>query len=221
MKTRKWFLCLSCLFLLISIANSQERLRTVDEEKYTKTGGPVRVSYGLDGKNFTDRNKTTAGADWWSKIKLNVTNTSEKTIVYCHLQLLIEKQGKMPNRNSVTLSFPQNTEPEFDVNGKPTGKYKVPVLKPGETIKLSVPQNQIDFLTGYFVEQQVDDIPSLELDVRYIYFEDGTRWILGRELKKDPFQDKWIPIDADSKKPPIHDRLSQWLRSVFLVSTAS
>lgn len=198
---RRTVLITCFLLLFFGTSSSQERTRVVDNERYKKSNEPLKVEYKLGNKPFLSGNNIKAGPDWLTDLKLQVRNISKKTIVYFHLQLVVEKQGTMPNKNAVTASFPGAPEPVFDGSGKPTGELRRPVLRSGELVIVSLPKNQVEFLLNDLRARGVYDLELISLDIRYVHFDDGTRWMLGREYRQDSVDpSKWVPVGVSSEK---------------------
>lgn len=221
MKTiHRYLACGSAVLLLTAVVLSQPKVRIIDNQSNKKPNEPISVTYHLGDQPFSSDNKTNAGSEWLRHLVLNVKNNSQKTIVYFYIQLLIEKQGTMPIKNAVALAFPNQSDPVLDAAGQPTGERKVPILKPGETVKIAVPKKQWRFLEDYLKEMGVVDLRSLSLDIRYVYYQDGTRWVLGKEVRQNPFTNKWVPIDADAQKPTFRKSFSSWLKTFVLVDAS-
>ncbi|MFM9905769.1 MAG: hypothetical protein ACKVQJ_14495 [Pyrinomonadaceae bacterium] len=225
MKITQKFIFISVVTLIItSFCYSQIKLRTVDQEKYKKTNEPILVSYELGAKPFLNDNKTTGGPDWLKDLSLNVKNASQKTITYFYIQLIVEKQGTMSNRNAITVSFPGQGEPVLDSFGRPTGKYKTSFLKPGENVRVKVSDNQLRSLSDDLRKQEITDIDSVSIDIRYVYYEDGSRWMLGHEVKPDPSrgnEDKWVLDSNEPKVLTLSQRFTTWLKSFTLIGNGS
>lgn len=217
----KFLICIGLVVLLAPSGYSQQKIRTVEQDKYKTKNTPITVSYELGDEPFLNGNKTAAGSDWLRKLALNVRNGSQKTITFFHIELVIEKRGKMENNQAIVVRFPESPEPILDSAGNPTGEFRRPLLMPGKSVKLKIGENQLQVLEILKI-QGVEDIDLVSIDIRYVYFEDGTRWMVGHEVRQDPNdKDNWIPVGVEPRKPSLSERFSRWLGSFALINEGS
>lgn len=211
---------LACLIVVLTnTAYGQQKVRRVNEELHKYKNQPIKVEYIIAGRPFVNRNETLAGADWLKDLELKVTNISGKTVVYAYLLLIIEKQANMPYRYAVSATFPSGPgEYLVDSSGNKTGEYRPQVLKPGETVNIKPPPNQLEIIETV-KKFGVSDIPEVSIDIHYVFFDDGTRWAFGTDYAPNPNdKGKFTPVRSHSVSSTIDQRISDFLTTVVGVS---
>ena len=179
-------LYIGVVLLLTSVGNSQDKLRTVEKGKYTYHNEPlVIVSRELGNRPFLNDTQVKGDQNWLKDLRLGIKNISKKTITYFDIELVIEKQGRLTSKVSISLEFGRS-EPILDATGKSTGEYRRKVLNPGEIVKVSVSDNKVLFWGKYLKENEAADFDSVSVDIREVDYDDGTGWTLGDETREDP-----------------------------------
>lgn len=211
---------LAALAFFAVVVFPQDKLRKIDEDRYRYKNTPISVTYELGDQPFAFRNETTANSEWLRELNLNVTNISEKTIKSFTIQLIIERQGSMQYQAAMPIRFPLDGEPLLDALGKPTGRYKTHILKPGDSVKLRGPDsvNRHSILETLKNRDGIRDISTVFLDIRYVYFEDGTNWSLGIDFVPDPnAPGRYIRKNqtTTTRQPPVTQRSYTWLPSLL------
>ena len=206
------------MLLLVSFGTGQEKMRTIEHSKYKSKNEPITIGYEIGDKQFL-RGVQVGSPDWLKELTLNIKNTSKKTITYFQIELVVEKQGEMPVNWSFVVRFPESSQPVLDAAGKLTGESRLPTLSPGETVRMMISENQLRGLDE-LKKQGVNDIETVSIDIRYVYYDDDTGWSLGHEVKRDPNNtNRWIPADGGLPKPAMIHRFATRLGS-FLGNTA-
>jgi hypothetical protein len=189
------------ILFFVSVALAQQKTRKVDEEKYKKANEPLSVTYLLGEKPFLNRNETLASEDWLSNLTLEVKNISSKPITFFYIQLIVERQGTMEFRNAIVVSFPSGAiTSTMDHADRPTSESKRQILRPGDTVQVRPLSNQFRILED-LKKHNVPEINSVSLDIRYVYYEDGSKWGVGIDVPKD--KDHFIPDAAGVSVPKL------------------
>ena len=191
------------LFLLaVSLCPAQEKIRTLEHGRYRQydvaTEPFAIVGRQLGDKPFINERQVAGNSDWLSKLILSVKNTSGKSIIAGEINLIIAKQNNMSADAAMILRFPIQ-ESVLDGEGKATGEYQyTQPLKPGEVVKVRVPEGQLHIL-DVIKKDGVVDIDSVSVVFIRAIFDDRTSWFQGIEMKEDPnVPGRWIPV---SRRP--------------------
>jgi len=175
-------LVIAFLFMAILATNfallGQTRIRTLEEVK-PYPNQPLQVV----GKRLGEKNLNEAGfeaeSNWLRDLSIEVRNVSGKNITYAYSLLLIQKQGTMEASYALPLLYE---------NGNPP-------IAPGDVATLKVLDGQYMGAMKYLAQYQVKDVENVILTIQRVYFDDNTRWVIGKESRQDPSdKKKWIPI---------------------------
>lgn len=182
-------------------------MRTV-EKGLSYENQPVEiVGRELGDKTFAENKRVLGGQDWLKQLKLSVKNVSTKNIVSIDMDLLIKKAGR------VLMGIPINfrTYSKSTANNSLTieGEKKIGVLTPGEVVKLKVNEQTMSAFAKELIKYGVEDVEQVTIDLRFVYFDDGTRWAMGQMGKNN--NDK--PVSEYMSEPPLVSRFSQWAAS--------
>ncbi len=185
------------LFGSVFYINGQNRQRIINE-LYLPKDAPVQIiGRELEGRKFEDRRRDkrisgVANSDWIKHLTFEVKNVSKKNVSYIRITLTVPQQKQMPGEMVYEVSF-----------GSRNGTDGL--ISPGETAKIKVRENDFLFWEKRFKDWGVDDFDHVFLELRTIYFDDGTGWSLGREIIQDPLNPrKWIRVDQP--KPNLNSR---------------
>ncbi|MBX3289847.1 MAG: hypothetical protein KF855_10950 [Acidobacteria bacterium] len=199
------------LFLIaVPLSYAQEKMRTLEHgmyRQYDLNTEPIAiVTRELGDTPFMDERRVVGSSDWLQHITLGVKNISKKTIEDFEINLIIPKQRNMPFDHVMIVKFPVTHQAVLDDNGMPNGKYKViRALKPGETVKLKIDENQLRILDK-IKSYGLHDVEQISLSFRQVTFDDGIRWSQGLEMKEDPDQPgRWLPILNEKLRSGLND----------------
>jgi len=178
-KFRGLFSFVSFILLTALLSNAQERIRTV-EKGVQYPNCPIEiVDRALGDKPFIDDTRASGDKDWLKTITFVVKNVSTKNILSFDIDLLVKKKEK------ILLGIPVNfrTYNESTAHNALTldGKKKIGVLRPGEVVKVKISERAMSVFGNELEKSGIEDLDRVTIDVRFIYFDDGTRWILGQE----------------------------------------
>lgn len=149
------------------------------------------VSRELGDKPFLNDTQVIAGPDWLRELTLGVKNISNKTIKSFEINLGIEKSGYV-----LLLRFPLPPNEILNPDGKSTGVYEpLKTLKPGETIKLKIPEWQLVPILENVKKEGLTDIDHVTMSFELLSFDDHTGWYQGMDMREDPIGSRqWIPV---------------------------
>lgn len=184
MKSSRYILTgFSLSLLLVILCYGQEKVRTVN--KITTKDEPIAlIGSEVGSKVFNPENQILAGQDWLQYLKLDLKNISNKTIIYMKVELKIERQGRMEYPLRLPLFFgkqPDNSS--LSPNLRDTSQ--VELLKPGESVKLSLKPNYINASTKFLRENGIEDIENVKIFFELVLFDDGTGWAKGNQLRRN------------------------------------
>ncbi len=224
MKTIPYFiLSISVVLLLASFGYSQDKLRTIDETNYVHPNVPIEiVSHSLKGKNFSRGEKVLAGQDWLKDLKLTVKNTSPKTIVYFYIELVIPKSKNLTNRVPIPLRFGTPLF-IFSDDGEATyiEKKNRELLRPGETVTVSVKENVLKAFTQSLQKRDAENFDSVKIDIQDVNFEDFSGWSVGNEWQRDSSGKKISEQKSEKSKIPQQPLYFNWLTSFLKIEAIS
>ncbi|MEO8650083.1 MAG: hypothetical protein ABI539_13040 [Acidobacteriota bacterium] len=147
-------LCIGIVLFLTFPSISQDKLRGVDESnpRYNYPSQPVTIiGRELGRKSFSKETKIWGGISWLKELRLTVKNTSGKTLIWLYLELMVDKHGNLPTQVGIPLEFGSISVP-LDANGKPQTDV---VLKPSETVRVSVGRRQLPPMLFLFMTETV------------------------------------------------------------------
>ena len=216
--TTNLILWIGVVLLLTATGNSQEKMRSLNETNpsFDYPNKPVAiVSRELGNKPFLKDTQVKADQDWLKNLSLGVKNVSRKTIIFLHIDMVVEKQGKLQTGVDIPIEFGRPTEPILDEAGNPTGKYRGSVLKPGEIVSISVNAAILEHWRKYLKQFEVEDFESVFIDIRYVHYDDHTGWAVGHDTREDPNDpDSWVVVGSDPDKvSTLRRRFGEWLVS--------
>lgn len=218
MKTIIAILFSSVLIGFFSTINfGQDKTRTLQIGRYRYKNAPLSlIGRELDGKPFNGE-QMVGGPDWLRNTRLVIKNVSARNITFFELHLVVDNAQKMPRQDSISIRFTGwptvGDNREFQKSG---GRRAI--LKPGEVITLAVKDHLLPSQSAYLSELESGDFSSISVDIRYVDFDDGIRWAVGHELRKDPNRPgSWKPIRNKPSVSGIHD----WIQTRFLVDLLS
>lgn len=175
-------------FMLFSFAiyvNGQEKIRIV-QDIYLPKDAPVQIiGRELEGRKLDVENSGPANSDWIKHLTFEVKNVSEKNVSFIEIMLMVPQQEQMPGPAAYLVTF--GSRDGTDVNG---------LVRPEEVRKIKVRDS--DFLTWEkrLKNWGVGDFDRVLLQLRAIYFDDGTGWSTGLPLVQDPGNPKrWFHVD--------------------------
>lgn len=114
-------------------------------------------------------------------------NVSGKTIISFDIHLVIQKQGKMPANVGIPINFRSSLGLVSEKASPENSSKNTQPLKPSESVKVKVRKSDLLYWMGELNKFEVTQIEKLYLDIRFVYFDDKTRWVLGQHgLVPDP-----------------------------------
>lgn len=218
----KKFLSLSVLFLVASIFYvsplfGQSKIRTVQVVPLHKNSPVVVLERNVGGKLLNDQSQVFASRDWLKDLTLTVKNVSKKNIFYFNIDLTIFKQAKMPSNIGLRVEFRAPMLPNKEFSGSVGDLRDRQFLEPGKTVTVKISDHDINFWSKELEKFEVFDVEHVRMDIRTVYFDDGTGWEIGVDLQQDPTdRSKWRPVRASNVMKTMI--LSNWLASVIPIS---
>lgn len=185
---------------------SQDKPRTINEGKHVyNTEPPIAiVERSLKGKNFSGEEKVLAGQNWLKDLKLTIKNTSSKTIVYFYIELVIPKNDRLTNRVPIPLRFGTPLFLLTDNGMAYIEKKNRELLRPGETVTVSVKDNVLKAFTQSLQKRDAENFDSVKLEIQNVDFDDFSGWSFGNEWQRDSNGKRRSSISTeDSEKPTI------------------
>jgi len=166
------------LFNFVIYVDGQEKQRIINDI-YLPKDAPVQIiGRELEGRKFEDRRldnriSGVANSDWVKHLTLEVKNVSRKNVSYIRITLMVPQQKQMPGPMVYEVSF-----------GSRNGTDGL--ISPGEAVKIKVRDSEYLAWEKRLKGWGVDDFDHVLLELRTIYFDDGTGWSLGNPLQQDP-----------------------------------
>jgi hypothetical protein len=176
-------------FSSVIYIHGQEKQRVITD-LYLPKDAPVQiVGRELEGRKlvqkFDNRISDIGNSDWIKNLTLVVKNVSEKNIAFVKITLMVPQQKQMPGPLMFYFMF-----------GSWDGTTDHGLLSPGETAKINVRESEYLSFEKQFKDWGVDSFDFAFLELRTIYFDNGTGWSLGREIIQDPLDPKkWTHVD--------------------------
>ena len=169
----------SLVLLAATFSSAQEKIRTVEKgQKYPNS--PIEVvGWDLGAIPVTDETKASAGEDWLKKLTLTVRNISNKSIKSFDIDLLVKDRGQVVM--GIPIYFRTYTKPT-EVNALTLeGGKKLGALQPGEVVRIKVNDPTMLAFDKELEKRGLEGVDRVTLDLRGIYFQDGSRWMFGQE----------------------------------------
>ncbi|MEJ7862543.1 MAG: hypothetical protein WKF90_13015 [Pyrinomonadaceae bacterium] len=203
---RCFILSISVVLLLASFGYSQDRLRTIDETNplYNHPNVPIEiVSYNLKGKNFSRGEKVLAGQDWLKDLTFTIKNISSKTIVYFSIELVVPKSKNLTNGVFIPLRF---GSPLFLFNDDGVATYTEKknraLLRPGETVTVSVESYVLKAFTRSLQKKGAENFDSVNIHIYDVNFDDFSGWSVGNEWQRDSNGKRRSSISTENSEKP-------------------
>jgi hypothetical protein len=180
MKCPLLYIC--CLALLVTFcvpSFAQEKIRTLKKHPYS--AAPIEVvDRKIGNHQFLDESRVSGDVDWLQKLRLNIKNISDKTIISFDIALHVEKQGKMLTAVSFPIYFRTYTRDAPDNVETIQGGKKLGPLAPGEVVTVRISdQHKLKF-DDILKQYGSEDFDCAEVNIGMVYFDDGTRWAFGK-----------------------------------------
>lgn len=177
------------LFSSVVYLNAQEKSRIV-QDLYLPKDAPVQITNReLKGIKLDAEHRGMGGADWIKHLTFEVKNVSKKNISYVEIMLMVPQQGEMPGPAAYVVVF--GSRDGSDTNG---------LVPPEKSTKIKVRDSDFSTWERRFEGWGVSDFDRVLLQLRAVYYDDGTGWSAGRDLVQDPQNPKrWI--HQDKSKP--------------------
>lgn len=167
----------------------QERLL----EKYNHRKEPLRIKSIKGGKGGINLGRKFLESDSWLKsLSFSLENISGKNITFINLELEFPRSDGRP-----PLVFPLTYGSWPPLDGSSPVEAVQPI-RPGEEIVLSFSDSEYAALQQVLEEVKYPKtIKHAILDLRYVLFDDGLLWNIGRLMRQDPNNPRrWVPIDV-------------------------
>ena len=178
-------LVVSLCLLTASFSLAQEKIRTLDKGRSYQNSPIEVVGRALGDKPFIDDTRVSANKDWLKDLVLAVKNVSDKNILSFDIDLLVKKHGKI--LMGVPVTFRTYTVPSALNARAANGEIKIGVLRPGEVVKVRVADQAMSAFGNELLKSEIEDLDQVTIDIRFVYFDDNTRWVVGRE---EPYKGK-------------------------------
>ena len=169
------------------LSQSVTRGASQKERKLVKSswkGEPLHVNTVKRRGNATEFGKafTDADDDWLKGFSLNVTNTSDKDIVFIELSLTFFSKEKKPGLTPIEYPvFYGSPEGIFD------GSTTAHPIRPKESTDITLADEEYEKLKYLFVHNNYPTVfHNVELRLDKVVFADGLVWYKGRHFFRDP-----------------------------------
>ncbi len=184
---RCFILCISFVLLMTMLGYSQDKPRTIYEGKHVyNTEPPIAiVEHSLRGKNFSGEEKVLAARNWLKDLKLTIKNTSSKTIVFFHIELVIPKNERLKTHVPIPVRFGTPLFLLTDNGMTYIEKKNRELLRLGETVTVSVSEHDLKVFTEYLQKLGADDFDSVKLSIHDVEFDDFSGWSEGNPWQRD------------------------------------
>jgi hypothetical protein len=191
------------LFLLTaSLSNAQEKTRTVEKGLQYQNPPIEVIGRELGDKPFTDDTRVAANRDWLKDLVLVVKNVSNKNIISFDIDLLVKQNGKV--LMGIPVNFRTYTRPTKLNARTSSGELKIGVIRPGEVVKVKVTDRALSVFGNELLKRGIEDLDQVTIDLRFVYFDNHTRWLLGQEAP-----------DPDSGKSGFFDKSEHIIKQPF------
>jgi len=151
------------------VAHSQQEGSAVDERKFENTVPahvPIKVKLKSE-KSFKDlKNK-----NWARELEIEVKNTGSKPIYY--LYVIIVMPDVLVGGHRLTMRTTHGRK-ELGLPDTPVGPDDVPVLLPGESLVVKLPEDQVRAYEEWRDEEGKPDPNMVEFEIQAVKFGDGT-----------------------------------------------
>lgn len=130
-----------------------------------------------------------AEPDWVKNLSFKLENISNKRIVFLRVNVNFPETRLTGNLMSYPISFGQRPNSKIKANNPPM------LLKPGETLEISLEKEKDKIYKFVSERQPIETIHKVELEIGFIIFEDKTAWLAGTFMQQDlDNPDRYIPI---------------------------
>jgi hypothetical protein len=171
--------------LLTPALRAQTKIRTVQDAKGFANQPLKVVSKSLGEHKFIEE-KVEGGPNWLLDLSIEVKNVSDKKINYAYCLLLVEKQADMPASYALPLIYENHAQP----------------IAPGGVATLKVLDSQLVQAMKYVAKYGGTDVDKIVLTIQRVHFDDDTRWITGKDMKRDPLdKNSWVRIEQTNPRP--------------------
>jgi hypothetical protein len=192
-------LCLSVssvsAWAFIRLAQEEEQKKERVIEKLSWPKEPVEIKAVKTKKGAIKLGqKFPEGDDWLSGLTLNISNTSNKAIVYVEIDIRFPrpKDENRAQEPSFVTSISYGSIPSSQAPPKRT----TPIM-PGETINIALPDDEYGQLKSSLIRHNFSaSINRVQIIVRTVVFDDGMIWRGGQMMRPDPNDpDIWNPVE--------------------------
>jgi hypothetical protein len=140
--------------------------------------------------SLKDNRQAAAGKDWLKDVTFVVQNIGDKPVAAFDMYLTVPRQGRMEHPMRIPVIF-----------RSPGVRSQRVILGRGGTITVGVLEGYRTITADILATFEADDFNKVTLSIEVVYFEDGTAWIEGRMMRRNPNNDNvWEPVTVPEHK---------------------
>ncbi len=188
--------------------SAQPRVRSLVDGKTYSDAPVIVVDTKWKSSSLKAGERISADKDWLKDVQIDIKNISQKPIMAVDVMVNSLQNGEM----KIVAPF------IFEFRAAQRGpSHEMVPLEPGKTVTLSVLENQRLATMKFLGKQQFDDFSTVNVEVKNVFFMDGTGWINGREMRQDPNNpDVWHPVQKSPSKPSLISRFAKFFETTNL-----
>ncbi len=180
------------VLFLLTATFAQQNDRILKDKKWKNQ--PLEITgLKIKEKKVKFNEKLIGNDDWFRDLKVEVKNTSDKTVVFIDLFLIFPANEAVPEDIPASDHLLYGHYPPMP--GESFTLYPdQPSLKPGDTATLRLKDYES---TRRFLNQvsKPQSIKEIEIEISEVYFDDETRWSRGSWHKRNPNAPSyWLPL---------------------------
>jgi hypothetical protein len=136
-----------------------------------------------------------AESEWVKNLSFKLENTSDKRIVFLRVNVNFPETRLTGDLMSYPINFGRRPGSKIKTKNPPM------LLKPGETLEISLEEEKDRIYKFVNERQPIETIQKVELEIGFIIFEDKTAWSAGTFKQQDPDNpDRYIPIKDEPQQ---------------------
>jgi hypothetical protein len=151
----------------------------------------------VGGSNVGFDEKFPEGDGWVGRTKFDLTNTSDKDIIYLELKLVFPEARPTEHQVGIAYSIKRGNRPGSRL--PPSKPFSLPR---GSTITIDLAE-YFPGITRFVSEiKPITEINQVDLQVNFIVFADETAWAVGTFMHRDPAEpSRYIQTDMPGYNP--------------------
>jgi len=163
-------------------------------ERNAARNEPVKfVGLSLGSRKIDFDENYEAAMDWLKDLSIKIRNDSGKTVAFISLSLDFPETLETGNMMAFPLSYGQHQISSEKIVGRKEDKP----VPPGQSFDIGLDEKRYADLKRFLDSRQgANSLTRAKLGIASIYYNDGTGWSGGQNIKQDPNDPKrWIPVD--------------------------